>query len=292
MKIICPQCGFNRDLPADRLPKTSAIATCPKCGCRFRFSRDSGAGGVLPQDNRRETADTEEDIRLTASRAYAREAGRFKEAEIPARDAKILNPWDEAPGRDGWLSAFYQTVIRVMFSAPTFFKTLSPTALQNRALLFYLIICVFQTVMEKIWGELFYALLSPTAAGDPQLEKMLAMLSPDTNFALSLLLRCGLLVCQLYLFSFLVFLAYRLVAPQKGSFSLLFQIMAYSSAPSILCLVPALGSITGMIWGLGCLAVGCKAALGLDWPRTLAGFLPLIVLFALFISQIGAILPG
>ncbi|GFK94646.1 hypothetical protein NNJEOMEG_02493 [Fundidesulfovibrio magnetotacticus] len=42
MRIVCPQCGYSRDIPADKVPARSAIATCPKCQFRFRFrGRDS-----------------------------------------------------------------------------------------------------------------------------------------------------------------------------------------------------------------------------------------------------------
>jgi len=37
MRIICPDCGFSRDVPDDKVPATTAVATCPKCRSRFRF---------------------------------------------------------------------------------------------------------------------------------------------------------------------------------------------------------------------------------------------------------------
>lgn len=47
MRIVCPQCGYSRDIPTDKVPARSSIATCPKCQFRFRFrGRDS-----LPVDD-------------------------------------------------------------------------------------------------------------------------------------------------------------------------------------------------------------------------------------------------
>lgn len=43
MKIICPECGFARELPEDKIPPTAQVATCPKCHQKFKF-RD------LPQE--------------------------------------------------------------------------------------------------------------------------------------------------------------------------------------------------------------------------------------------------
>lgn len=299
MKISCPQCGFSRDVPEDRLPPGAAIATCPKCGCRFRLSgetRDAGESrpSQLGENKNQGSGEEEEDIRLVASRAYAAEAERFErqkkyEEARAAKEAEI-NPWDAAPEPGGWFAAFYQTIIRVMFSAPAFFRSLRPRCQQLRPLAFYLIIAILQTALERMWSGLFISMLSSSAANDPQLEKMLEMLGPQSDLALALILRCGLLALQLYLLSFLMYLAYRVVAPRRATFALIFQIMAYSSAPAILCFVPILGSIAGWIWGLACLLVGCRAALEIDWPRTLFGLLPLLLIFAPVFIQLSAIL--
>lgn len=40
MRITCPQCGFFRELPDNKIPVTSTMATCPKCGHRFKFRAD------------------------------------------------------------------------------------------------------------------------------------------------------------------------------------------------------------------------------------------------------------
>lgn len=37
MRITCPQCGFFRDIPDNKVPVTSTMATCPKCRHRFKF---------------------------------------------------------------------------------------------------------------------------------------------------------------------------------------------------------------------------------------------------------------
>ncbi|MDQ7832421.1 MAG: YIP1 family protein [Desulfovibrionaceae bacterium] len=37
MRITCPECGFSRDVPDEKVPASTAVATCPKCRHRFRF---------------------------------------------------------------------------------------------------------------------------------------------------------------------------------------------------------------------------------------------------------------
>jgi hypothetical protein len=41
MRITCPQCGFFRELPDNKIPVTSTMATCPKCRHRFKFRYDA-----------------------------------------------------------------------------------------------------------------------------------------------------------------------------------------------------------------------------------------------------------
>lgn len=359
MKIVCPECGFSRELPPDRLPSRAVIATCPACGCRFRFSSDKGlletlapavpkSGAAAASDAGRElrptqgrpeqddplppgaivpgremdaaadslrqdriaaaaeqpgqdgqavgkererdadaaTAQAEEDIRVTASRAYAREAARLRSASDSARQEETAerNPWDAAPGKEGWLAAFYQTIMRVMFDAPRFFSLLNPGAQVLRALAFYLIVAVIQIAGVRLWGGMLQALMAPSAATDPQLGKILAMLAPQTNLAITLLYTTAELTLRIYLFSAILHLSYRLIAPQRSSFALLFQVLAYASAPGLLYVIPLLGPVAGMIWNVACVVVGCRAALKLSWPQTLAGLAPLVLLLLLFAS--------
>ena len=51
MNIVCPDCGYTREVPDAKLPSKAAMATCPKCGARFKF-RD------LPDDPIRIVAPT------------------------------------------------------------------------------------------------------------------------------------------------------------------------------------------------------------------------------------------
>ena len=352
MRIICPQCGFSRELPPDRLPSRAVIATCPTCGCRFRFSSDKGVletlspaalkpeaaasgagkaspakqgaaehddplppGAIVPgrdmdaaagpvgsdrvagaggQAGREDQAggqgrgrnaaadEEEEDIRLMASRAYAREAARVRGGAGPAgQDAAEGNPWDAAPEKDGWPAAFYQTIMRVMFDAPRFFSMLNPGAQVLRALAFYLIVAVIQIVGVRLWGGMLQTLMAPSAATDPQLGKILAMLAPQTNLAITLLYSTAELTLRLYLFSAIIHLTYRLIAPRRSTFALIFQVLAYASAPGLLYVIPLLGPVAGMIWNVACVVVGCRAALNLTWPQTLMGLAPLAVLLLL-----------
>lgn len=355
MEIICPECGFSRDMPAERLPKHTVIANCPRCGCRFRFSAESGVLGIV-SDDKSDTASssttlkhaqveggqepeeddplppgavipgngtTNMDVQPPASQEDGPHGAQVTPKAdghahyIPTDDDNIRiiaksgqstntdsmsfgasgksesgtdgfaeNPWLLAPGKEGWLAAFYQTVLRIMLSAPRFFASLVPEIQHNRALLFYLIVCIIETVMDRLWGGVLRSVLEPGMSGDPQLSAMLELLTPDTNPFLSGLKNTALLLLQAYLVSGLLFLMYRLIAGSKVNFSVIFQVVAYSVAPHVLCVVPVLGVFVGAAWSVVCLVVGLRTALTLNWGQTLVGLMPVIILVAASVQQL------
>ncbi|MDR2055834.1 MAG: zinc-ribbon domain-containing protein [Desulfovibrio sp.] len=321
MVITCPNCAFSKDVPPEKMPAHSVIATCPNCSCRFRFSPAEGVPGTQPgtaaapparknapldaddplppgavvpgRDTIRESPATarednaEEDMRLAANRAYSQEAARFDISGKETTGSPAGNPWAAAPAPYGWFAAFYQTVLCVMFAAPRFFGALRPQPRPLRALGFYLLVSVAQIVVERFWG---YMLLQYMTAGgspaDPQLAKLLAMLAPQANLAMTVLLRTGLLVLELYFFSAIIHLAYRFLAPDRADFSLVFQVIAYSAAPSLLCVIPLIGSLAGFVWGLSCITAGCRISLRLSWGQTLTGFAPACLAALMFLTQL------
>lgn len=288
MKIECPECGFSREVPEDRLPAGAVMATCPRCSCRFRLERAGAA---------------EEDPRLAASLAYAREASRLERdvrgagssgdsaGSADLADAQPRNAWQAAPGEIGWFASFAQTLLAVLFQPQRFFQSLAPVASQLRPFCFYAILGVFQTLCERFWLHVFVGALSP-GAEQQQMEGLAAMLDGGGNLPLSLLLRGGALCLQLYFTSALVFLTVRLIAPERASFSLVFQVFAYSFAPAVLCIAPGVGSLIGMIWGAGLMVAGLRLALGLPWRQTMAAFLPLLFIAVYLLSRVVSLVQG
>jgi len=195
-------------------------------------------------------------------------------------------PWETAPEPDGWIAAFYQTCMRVMFGAQRFFSQVQPGSPQMRALIFYLLVSVVQVVVERVWSGVFMSLMAPSAASDPQLEKMLVMLSPQMSLPMVMLIKTGMSVIQLYVLSALINFTYGFVRGNRTDFSQVFQVMAYSAAPTLLCVVPLLGSLVGFVWMVACVLIGCRAALKLTWPQTLMGLAPVVLLLAPLILQI------
>ncbi len=329
MKIICPQCQFTRQVPAEKMPKASTMATCPQCQCRFKVHVHEGEEGQIsiekvtqesvttsqagqPVQTQRAQESAQEQQRPktitkysppkenthaeSAHAAYAREqeaaqkttqqeqAQQQEEEDVAFAAFALDNPW-ENPEPVGYFSAFYQTVLRVLFSAPRFFAGLLPQSSQKRALVFFVIVGLLQITFERFWGDVISEALAPTAAEDPQLQALLSMLTPQSSYSLALLLGGALSIVELFFTTTVYFLLFRLITPQRAHFNLIFQVVAYGSAPMLLCLVPALGSVVGFIWSIACTAVGCRYAMRLTWGQTLLGILPVYAIGVPLILQ-------
>lgn len=225
-------------------------------------------------------AEDDPEYRQAAVQAYQRQSQRDE-----AGDDMQENPWLH-PEREGYLAAFYQTTMRVMFAAPRFFAGLRPDTPQLRALSFYLLVSICQILVERIWGDVLSSALTPGATGDPQLQKLIQMLTPQTNILMALLLRTAIVTMELFIASALYFLIFRLLVPKKANYQLIFQVLAYSAAPALLCVVPVAGSVVGFIWGVACSFVGCRHALGLTWTQTVMGLVPVYALGVPFILHL------
>lgn len=210
-----------------------------------------------------------------ASEAYTRQVEASAEQE-DVDDFALENPWENPVF--GYPAAFYQTAMRVMFAAPRFFAGLVPQPSQTRALAFYLIVGVLQIIIERTWGSVLSKALSPAAGTDPQLQALLQMLDPDTSLFMIVLLRAAAITLELFFAAGLYHLAFRLFVPKNANFSLVFQVLAYSSAPALLCIVPVAGSIAGFVWGLACSFIGCRYALRLTMQQTVIALVPLFLL--------------
>ena len=201
-----------------------------------------------------------------------------------------FNPWECARSLQEFVSAFFQTSLRVMFAASRFFSGIVPRS-SLLALAFFLAVCLFQTVVEYLWGAIFFNWVMPiTETTDPQLRHLGELLSSQYNLSV-LLLRCVMLTAQLYIFAGILFLCWRLVLRGRVDFTVVLQVLCYAQAPLILCIIPGIGTLVGMLWCLVCTVVGFRAALRITWAQTVLGMLPLIMLilvsYAKFFSMLG-----
>lgn len=190
-------------------------------------------------------------------------------------------PWEE-PKRYNPLVALYQTILRVMFNAPRFFADLpSSNGKLTRPLVFYLILGMFQTLVERMWYLMSIQASGPSIT-DPKLQEVLGEMAQSMSLPLTLLLTPGILAIQLCFFASVFYLMLRLVQPENVQFRTVFRVIAYSAAPTVVCIVPLVGPLVGSIWFGICCFIGCKHSMRLPWSRTGLALGPLyLIAFAI-----------
>lgn len=382
MLIRCPECHFERTIDTDAIPATATVATCPKCGNRFRF-RDPQTGRPVadqPEDGRKSSvgassAPDSSTAEAPAARAAERAvppaphlpteregddplppgavipklddmpdespAGRFpgneeqagparsatpppaakrswfgwkkkahadssstpgdsdrelppraprtgkEETDADDRDTGLSRvsgeesgadgvPWEQ-PERYGFFPSFYHTILRVMFRAPDFFRTIRSDAPLTRPVFFYVLLSFFQTVITRLWSLNSLQELSRTVT-DPQTLARIDVLMQGLSTPLILVLTPFLMILQLFLFAAFYHLMIRLAQPDRADFNTVVRVIAYSAAPLVVCVVPLVGNTVGSMWFLASTFVGCKYALDLSWPKTALALVPLFLL--------------
>ena len=310
MKITCPQCQFTREIIKEKLPSLPTNATCPQCKHRFTISDEKTNTKVInnqepstatlnnndkqnlisnPIDlEKKQTINKNIDDKITQeninSQSTLTKPVYITEKEFVAAFG-IDNPWEKA-SKLGYFFAFYHTCLRILKYAPRFFTGLVATGPQIPALLFYCIIAIIQMSFERFWGHVLSNLLTPLATGNEQLQMLLSMLSSKSPYLITLVMGTAISIVELFISSALFFLLFRLVAGQRANFNIIFQVVAYSSAPMILCIIPAFGSIIGFIWCIVCTAIGCRYAMRLSWNQVLIGILPAYLIGLILLLQV------
>lgn len=199
-------------------------------------------------------------------------------------------PWEE-PRRYNPLMALYQTILRVMFNAPRFFAALpASNGKLTRPLAFYLILGLFQTLVERMWYLMSLEASAPSIT-DPKLQELLGDVAQSMSLPLTILMAPVMLAVQLCFFASVFYLMLRLVQPENVHFRSVFRVIAYSAAPTVVCVVPLIGPIAGSIWfGVSCF-IGCKYALRLPWSRTGLALGPLyLIAFAIGLQLVRQVL--
>ena len=110
---------------------------------------------------------------------------------------------------------------------------------------------------------------------DPKLQEVLGDVAQSMSLPLTILLTPGILAIQLCFFASVFYLMLRLVQPENVQFRTVFRVIAYSAAPTVVCIV-------GSIWFGVCCFIGCKYSMRLPWSRTGLALGPLyLIAFAI-----------
>lgn len=242
-----------------------------------RTDRLAGARTPAPE----ETDHGEDDPRKEGPLGQVLRKARHKLSGQESFEDEVGVPWEQ-PRRYNPLMGLYQTILQVMFNAPRFFAGL-PASFEGlaRPLAFYVIVGLFHTLVERMWYLSSLEAAAPTIT-DPKMQELVGDMAQSLNLPMTLILSPGILAIQLFFFSAIFYLMLRLVQPDHAQFRTVFRVIAYSAAPTIVCIIPVVGSLVGSIWFAVSCFVGCKYAMRLPWSRTALALGPLyLVAFAI-----------
>lgn len=279
MEITCPQCGFARIIPDEKIPERAEIATCPKCKHKFQFRKagdpvppapllqedlsvdhppphqpeqspatdDSPGQPEQPGEPRQPSTGSGDfwDSLASMGSPY-QEAGHTEQAEGITDDGEIEVPWERLDVF-GFFPGIWETIKRAMLRPTAFFQAMPVGAGQIKPLSFYLLIALFQIVVQMLWEMTGIA---PGMAGEGGARGISAvMLLVGYPVILTMLL---------YIMAVLVHGCLNLVGGATRGFEGTFRALTYGSAPMVLTLIPLIGPFVGAIWSLIVTFLGYK----------------------------------
>lgn len=186
-------------------------------------------------------------------------------------------PW-EHPERYGFFRSFFRTIVRVMFSGKEFFSTIHSQVSSLRPASFYAIIGLIQALIGYLSSPGMMNFIK-NANIDPQQQVLMENLFSNQSLTMLIITTPFIMILQLLIYASFVYLAIRITNPEKADFPLTLRIIAYASAPMILCIVPYLGGLIGLVWFIYNIFIGVKYALRLTWQRTFLALAPIFILW-------------
>lgn len=298
MRILCPMCGFGREIDEARIPPRAQMATCPKCQHKFRFRvvddlepeppQAPGAPGATP------TLSIATAGPMNAQRAAAAEAWKRLQGPSPAPGPDEARPEGEAasepsppgdapapPDQPAPLNAVEQPAARPASSVPFedlprhgFFPGLFATIRMILATP-----AVFYRAMPRTGGMVkplvFHLLLSEfmvlcqyiwgvTGIGAvSQYTGSAELMDMGVNMAgaspvLLFVFYPLLLVLRLMIMTGVVHLLLKMLRSASGGPEATFRVICYAAASLACGIVPFFGPVFGGLWSIGITVIGLK----------------------------------
>ena len=236
MLIHCPQCHFYRELNTSQIPDNAVMATCPKCQTRFRFRNldseyvDPSSSNTIhllqqaesktftnPPTNNTSISHSDTECLKNSSSEYNQQ-NNYKNVLEKLKKYTLTNqtrqptdgyvdliPW-EHPEKFDFFSSFYQTIVRVMFNPATFFGNISnATSSLLRPLFFYILVRLFQTLMDGMWFMVSFQALEPSIT-ESSLHDLLSSIAQEMTIPMTLIMTPVTLALQLGIYVLLFYL--------------------------------------------------------------------------------------
>lgn len=306
MRITCPNCGFSRDVPPEKLPQRPVRATCPQCRHKFPFAPTAPAPAsepAPPAAPQAADADVWEALNTLPGHTPL-QAGQTEPEEPTTRPGQrpfaLLRPDPSAdddtedttvhhepteepvtPVPPAWetdsaapVAAYLATLRAIVLSPVRFFRSLPVGAGYTKPLLFFLVLAEAVAVAQALWqlaGVLPPAPLTEGLGHTGQATVALLLYPLQISFYLFLDTVVNHFFLQLFR------------GAHKGLEGT-FRAQAYSAAPMLLLVIPYLGLPMAIVATTVYKFLALRHVHGAETHRVLAALVvPIALMFAVAI---------
>ena len=243
MLIFCPKCGYRSEIDDAKVPEWAKAFKCPKCGQSISLKREPEIEFLSHAPDHDFT---------------------FETAEQPVAPPEISGdtdiPWESRQG--GFFRYFFSTMGMVLFKPSRFFDAMRPVGGYKRPMAFVVFLAYLTTVLSESvsWGlqhwlaEFIGGIQGPLARDF--VEKLLGI--KMYHEIVIAFLFVGPWLAPLFLFV-LAYLVHVFLPPDKErvrQFGSTYRVLAYVSAANIFGVIPVVGWIVTLIWGIKIAVIG------------------------------------
>jgi predicted Zn finger-like uncharacterized protein len=293
MKIVCPKCSFSREVPEEKIPPKTKIATCPKCGHRFQFrsipQTEEPVDLGIPHEDSDSPDTAREDIwdSLSAmNNSSQTDPQPDTTAQHNPRGESAVDrqgvPWEHLD-TVGFFPGLMGTLKQVMLHPIRFFRDTNFSPGIGKALVFYLLIAEVQALAQFFWQMTGVIPMMGESAGDAALG--LGMMGMGS--ALILIFYPIVLTMMLFVIVGLNHLCLHVFRAASQGFVGTFKAVTYGSAPMVLALFPLVGPLVGALWTMVTTFFGYKYIHKTTTTKVvLAMLLPVMLMGLLILAMI------
>ncbi len=283
MKISCPNCGFSRDVPEEKIPPKATRATCPKCAHKFEFRKAEPAPSFIPSFSQEKEVKREPEITptpveeeptqevLAESSLEEKEKKEKPQAEglwekleglKPEEDPQVLSeekvekeqktdpkeeiPWEHLENY-GFFPGFFLTLKKTLFSPGKFFSQMEFNGF-GKPLVYYLLLAEVQAIFTFLWEML--GIFPHLQQENAQLGGLVGLSAMGFGSLLILIFYPLLLTGALFLAAGLNHLFLSIFRAGNKGFEGTFRAISYASSPLILGIIPGIGQFVGALWSM------------------------------------------
>lgn len=292
MQIRCPVCDHSRDIDISKIPPTAEFATCPKCRHRFRFRALDleTIAKPAPLEPNPEHADVWDAVDSLHDKWQGKDDNGAAHEERHAYEPgqRETGIYWENPQYIGYLKSFIRTTFWIVTQPSNFFATINRRPALLPALVYYLILGMFQYVFNAIWTQVMGSVMRERLIeifGEESYRELISNVLENSLLSPAILTVPFLLAVQLAITAMVIHVLIRLMEPTRADFALAFKVVSYAAASLLLAVVPVVGQLLAPIWYISLLLVGCRSAFRLPWGKAALVMSPLYVLMFLAASS-------